>query len=63
MGEGVGSEIGAGLQAGELGQGVMGHGQTKMQRRALTALRKRDSANWGKFVQNWYEFRANFTVS
>ena len=52
VGEGVGSGIGAGLQASDLGQSLLGHGQKKMQRKALRAVRKRNSGNWGKFVQN-----------
>ena len=63
VGEGVGSGIGAGLQAGEPGQSLLGHGQKKMQRKALRAVRKRNSGNWGKFVRISYEFRANFTFS
>ena len=73
-GQVVGSGIGAGLQVGELGQSLLGHGHKKMQRKALRAMRKRNSGNWGKFVRNSYqirtksvpnsyEFRANFTVS
>ena len=48
--EGVGSGIGAELQAGELGQGLLRHGQKKMQRKALRAVRKRNNGNRGKFV-------------
>ena len=46
----VGSRIGAGLQGGELGQSLLGHGHKKKQRKALRAVRKRNSGNWGKFV-------------
>ena len=60
VGEGVGSGIGAALQAGELGQGLLGHGQKKMRRKALRVVRKRNSGNWGTFVRNWYEIRTNF---
>ena len=60
VGEGVGSGIGAGLQTGELGQSLLGHGQKKMQRKALRAVRKRNSGNWGELVQNSYEIRTNF---
>ena len=60
VGEGVGSGIGAGLQAGELGQCLLGHGQKKMQRKALRAVRKQNSANWGKFARDSYEIHTNF---
>ena len=63
VGEGVGSGIGAGLQGGKLGQSMLGHGHKKMQRKALRAVRKRNSGNWSKFVRNSYEIRPNFTVS
>ena len=61
--QGVGSRIGAGLQECELRQCLLGHGQKKRQRKALRAVRRRNSGNWGKFVPNSYEFRATFTVS
>ena len=60
VGEGVGGGIGARLQAGELGQSLLGHGQKKMRGKALRAVRKRSSGNWGKFVRNSYEIRTNF---
>ena len=60
MGEGVGSGIGAGLQGGELGQSLLGHGHKKKQRKALRAVRKRNTGNWGKFVRNSYKIRMNF---
>ena len=63
MGEGVGCGVGAHGQAGELGHSLLEHGQKKMRRQALRAVRKRSSGNEGKFVRNWYEFRANFTFS
>ena len=63
VGEGVGSGIGAGLQVGELGQVLLGHGRKKMRRKALRAVRKRNSRNWGKFVRNSYQFRVTFTFS
>ena len=45
VGEGVSSGIRAGLQGGELGQSLLGHGHKKMQRKALRAVRKRSSGN------------------
>ena len=39
VGEGVGSGIEVGQQAGGLGQGLLGHGQKRRQRKALTAVR------------------------
>ena len=59
VGEGVGCGVGARAQAGELGQSVLGHGQKRMRRKALRAVRKRNSGNEGKFVQNSYEFVLN----
>ena len=58
-GEGVGCGVGARGQAGELGHGLLGHGQKKMRRKALRAMRKRNRRNEGKFVRNSYEFRTN----
>ena len=63
VGEGVGRGIGARLKAGELGQSVPGHGQKKMRRKALRAVRKRNSGNRGKFVPNLYEIGTIFTFS
>ena len=48
--KGVGSRIGAGLQGGELRQRLLGHGEKKRQRKALRAVRKRNSGNWGEFT-------------
>ena len=53
VGEGVGRGIGARLRGGELGKSLMGHGQKKMRRKALRAVRKRNSGNS-------YEIRTNF---
>ena len=55
VGECVGSGIRARLQAGELRQTLLGHGQKKRQRKALRAVRKRNSGNWGKFVHNFVQ--------
>ena len=66
--------VGARGHAGELGHCLPGHGQKRMQRKALRAVRKRNSRNEGKFVPisyqnakelrtNSYEIRANFTFS
>ena len=60
--QGVGSRIGAGLQGGELRRCLLGHGQKNRQRKALRAVRKRNSGKSGIFVRNWYEFRANFSL-
>ena len=60
VGEGVSSGIGAGSKAGELEQGLLGHCQKKMQKKALRAVKKRNSGNWGKFVRNSYEIHTNF---
>ena len=46
----VGSSIRARLQGGELGQSLLGHGHIKRQRKALRAVRKRNSGEWGKFT-------------
>ena len=48
--QGVGSRFRAELQGGELGQRLLGHGHNKRQIRALRAVRKRNSGNWGKFT-------------
>ena len=56
VGEGVGCGVGARGQAGELGHSLLGHGQKKMRRKALRAVRKRNSGNEGKFVRNSCEF-------
>ena len=70
VGQGVGCGVGARGQGGELGQSLLGHGQKKMRRKALRAVRKRKSGNEGKFVPNSYEIgtnsyeiHANFTFS
>ena len=59
VGEGVGCGVGARGQAGELGHSLLGHGQKKMRRKALRAVRKRNSGNEGNFVRNSYEFVRN----
>ena len=61
VGEGVGCGVGARGQAGELRHSLLGHCQKRMRRKALRAVRKRNSGNEGKFVRNSYEFRTNFT--
>ena len=48
--QGVGSRIGAGLQGGQLGQSLLGHGQKEGQMKALRAVGKRNSGEWGKFT-------------
>ena len=58
--EGVSSRIGAGLQGGELGQSLLGHGHKKKQRKALRGLRTRNSGNWGKFVRSSYQIHTEF---
>ena len=63
MGEGVGCGVGARGQAGELRHSLLVHCQKRMRRKALRAVRKRNSGNEGKFVRNSYEIRANFTLS
>ena len=50
--QGVNSGIGARLQGGELGQSLVGHGHKKRQKKALRAVRERNTGNWGKFVRN-----------
>ena len=60
VGEGVGCGVGARGQAGELRHSLLGHCQKRMRRKALRAVRKRNSGNEGKFVRNSYEFRTNF---
>ena len=59
LGQGVGRAIAARLQAGRLGQSLLGHGQKKMRRKALRDVRRRSGGNWGKFVQNSYEIGTN----
>ena len=49
--EGVRSRIGAGLQGGELGESLLGHGHKKKQRKAFRAVRKRNNGKC-KFVRN-----------
>ena len=56
VGEGVGCGVGARGQAGELRHSLLGHCQKRMRRKALRAVRKRNSGNEGKFVRNSYEF-------
>ena len=53
VGEGVGCGVGARGQAGELRHSLLGHCQKRMRRKALRAVRKRNS---GKS----YEIRTNF---
>ena len=59
LGQGVGCGVGAQGQAGELGHSLLGHGQKKMRRKALRAVRKQNSGNEGKFVPNSYKIRTN----
>ena len=56
VGEGARCGVGARGQTGELGHSLLGHGQKRMRRKALRAVRKRNSGNEGKFVRNSCEF-------
>ena len=56
VGEGVGCGVGARGQGGELGHSLLGYGQKNMRRKALRAVRKRNSGNEGKFARNSCEF-------
>ena len=56
VGEGVGCGVGAGGQAGGLRHSLAGHCRKRMRRKALRAVRKRNSGIEGKFLRNSYKF-------